>query len=157
MRIFFPFLGVAVSAALVACQIPANAAQCDNVDRTLFNGEPLAVRMQRFSSLPLETQYAVFICGNQKTHPPATYFAAPLASRGPEARDFLLNKLKADVDDLTVRDIVLIFSEMNRTGSYAVTKDLQTLNVLDEKIKHMKNIELQSLTQNMLHEIEVGR
>lgn len=129
--------------------------QCPELAETFFQ-KSLKDQMAEFPSYELRNQYAIFICGNQAVHPPAQYLAGAFAQDGPKAVEFLRGKLKNAKGDLTIRDITLVFAEMNRLKTYDVAGDKELINLLTEKINGMKS-EWKVESEQLLTEIDPGR
>jgi hypothetical protein len=89
--------------------------------------------MREFSLMSLPRKYKTYICAEQYRHPPAIEFAIKFASEGESAVPFLKEELMAATDDLTIRDIVLMFFEMYRTKSYDVSADSALMSLLEKK------------------------
>ena len=80
-------------------------------------------------------------------HPPAIYLAEPFARRGINAVPLLKEKLVQSNDDLTIRDIVLVFSEMKRINTYDVSKDADLAALINAKVGGMRNAGWREITQ----------
>src|SRR5262249_46084391 len=89
--------------------------------------------MREFESMPLPQKYVTYICAEQYLHPPAIEFGTKFASEGGRAVPFLKQKLVEAGDDLTIRDIVFVFFEMQMTKSYAVSADASLMSLLRQK------------------------
>jgi len=116
---------------------PSLDSQCDALIDTFFRKSD-EVQMAKFSAYPLEKKYVVFICGNQVIHPPRLYLAGMLAQEGAEVVDFLKDKLKKTSGDLTIRDIIYVFSEMDRLGTYDIADDDELVTLLANSVNRMK-------------------
>lgn len=103
-----------------------------------FLKQPVASRVERVRQYPLEEQYEIFRYGNDVIHPPDMELANPIAERGASAIPFLLNKLTQDVDDVTVRDIMLIFLAMGWTRSYDVKSDNVVMIALSASVDRIQ-------------------
>jgi hypothetical protein len=112
--------------------------QCNIWIKTFFR-EPTKEQIKKFSTFNIEDQYSLFICGNQIVHPPALYLAEPFAANGKVVSDFLKSKLKQATDDLTIRDIIRVFTEMNRQGTHDVVGDNDLMMLIHEAIARMNN------------------
>ena len=80
--------------------------------------------------------------------------ADPIAERGAAAVPFLVEQLKSRTDDLTVRDILLIFETMARLKSYDVKGDAALMNLLASKVAGVKHKEWRSVCFEMLQRIK---
>src|SRR5712691_5041715 len=85
-----------------------------------FFRRPIHDQFAEFMRLDVEKKYWVYLCGNQFVHPPALYLVEPFARDGPNVVIFLRDKLSRASDDLTIRDIVRLFKEMQRQNTYDV-------------------------------------
>lgn len=126
--------------------------ECRPLMQTFFQ-MPLRERMKKFASHEVEDQYRVFICGNQFMHPPAIYLAGPFAQQGAPAATFLKTKLANTKDDLTIRDIVLVFTEMKRRNTYDFSEDQALVTLISDRIGEMKNKDWKSVAQENFSEI----
>jgi hypothetical protein len=121
-----------------------------------FYGEPLKVRISQFVATDLEKQYAIYICGSQYLEPPATYFAEPFARKGGGIVEFLKNRLSHASDDGTVRDIVLVFTEMGRQRTYNIAGDSDLMRVVDDRVAAMKDEGWKRLVEQQVKEIRAA-
>lgn len=112
-------------------------------------------QVNEFGKLDLQTQYCIFIYGNQVIHPPAIYLATEFAKQ-PSALPFLISKLKEAKDDLTIRDIVYAISELERMKLYAVGLDRDLMNLLYLKANEIKNGDWRKLTIETINELKKG-
>ena len=85
-------------------------------------------------------QYDIFEFGNRIIHPPAIYLAKPIAEQGKTIIPFLKEKLQTTSDEVTIRDIVLIISEMVELKNYELSKDSELIKLLEQKINNMEGI-----------------
>ncbi len=118
-----------------------------------FYGKPPNERVSQFVASDLEKQYAIYICGNQYLEPPATYLAEPFAREGGRIVGFLKAKLMAAHGDLTIRDILLVFSEMSRRKSYNVAGDTDLMKVITEGVDRVKDPFWKKTSEQSLDEI----
>lgn len=130
--------------------------ECRPLVQTFFQ-MPLKERMKKFGSYELEEQYRIFICGNQVMHPPAIYLAGPFAQQGAPAVVFLKEKLANANDDLTIRDIVLVFTEMKRRNTYDVAEDQALITLIAGSVEKMQDKDWKRMTQENLTEILQAR
>jgi hypothetical protein len=110
---------------------------CSKFNKTFF-GRPTTIQMSEFSSLYIDSQYAVFICGNQVREPPSIHLVTAFAKEGESVVGFLKAKLAAS-GDLTIRDILLAFSEMSRRKTYNATGDADLMKVTIETVGRVKD------------------
>jgi hypothetical protein len=71
--------------------------------------------------------------------PPLMDLADPIAEKGPTAIPFLMDQLRSNSDDMTIRDILLIFETMATSKSYDVKSDSALMGVLTSKVATMKS------------------
>ncbi len=125
---------------------------CSKLNKTFFS-KPTTVQMAEFGSLDIESQYALFICGNQVREPPSIHLATPFAKEGAAVVDFLQAKLAAARGDLTIRDILLVFAEMSRRKTYAVADNSDLMKVITEAIGRVKDADWKKVCEQSLSEI----
>ncbi len=65
--------------------------------------------------------------------------ANPIAERGATAVPFLLDQLNSKPDDITLRDILLIFERMANSKSYDVKSDAALMTTLASRVSGMKD------------------
>ena len=118
-----------------------------------FYGEPLKTRLAKFSDADLEKQFAIYICGNQYLEPPAMYFAMPFAREGHRAANFLRTKLAQTTDDGTIRDIIMVFSEMQRQGTYPVASDRELIQLIHSSVARIKDATWRQFAERKVTEI----
>lgn len=116
----------------------ASSLDCSTLNKTFFS-KPTAVQMAEFGDLDVESQYAVFICGNQVREPPAIYLATPFAKEGGSVVGFLKAKLAAARGDLTISDIILVFQRMSESEIYKVSGDPDLMKVIEDAIVRVKD------------------
>lgn len=125
----------------------------DRLEETFFD-KPPADRLERLRhQYSLEDQYKIFRYGNDRIEPPVMELAEPIAERGSAAVPFLLGQLNSS-DDLTVRDILLIFQTMARSRSYDVKHDRTLMAVLTSKVSGMKREGWRKACEDMLQAIK---
>lgn len=126
---------------------------CSKLNKTFFS-KPTTTQMAEFSSLDIDSQYAVFICGNQVREPPSIHFATPFAKEGKSVVGFLKSKLVTASGDLTIRDILLVFSEMSRRKTYNVAGDADLIKVITEAVGRVKDPYWKKTSEQSLSEIQ---
>ena len=110
-------------------------------------------QIEQFSGYRLDEQYEIFIFGNQVVHPPAVYLAEPFAEGGVDIIPFLKSKLESTQKDVTIRDIVTIFSEMRRLKIHDFSKDQGLIELIENKVNAMDGI-WKDTAQKMVSEIQ---
>jgi hypothetical protein len=123
------------------------------LERDFFN-KPLGDRLERLRQYSLEDQYKIFRYGNDKIEPPLMDLADPIAERGETAISFLVDQLNSSADDLTVRDILLMFQTMASSRSYDVKRDAALLAVLTSKVSAMKHEAWRTIYLDMVQGIK---
>lgn len=148
-------LATLLSLAITGC--PEAQGQVEGRDcsefNEMFHGRPFKVRVADFTNYDLATQYAIFICGNQFRHPPAIYFAEPFAQHGDKAVPFLKEKLLGATDDLAIRDIILLLTEMSRQNTYDVAGDNELVRLMTASVAKMRDEDWKRMTQKNMSEI----
>jgi hypothetical protein len=139
------------SAASVAGK-EADQYLCRQLAETFFE-KPLRQTIADFAQYDLPRQYEIYICGNQYMHPPALHLAAPFAAEGSRAALFLRDKLRSSSDDVTTRDIIRVFAEMQRQQSYDVAGDVQLMSLLRERADTVSNKYWRQYVSNLVAKI----
>ena len=130
-----------------------NGTDCVQLARTFFQ-LPHKIQTEEFLRSDLETRYAIYLCGNQYMRPATIYLAEPFARGGKNVADFLQPKLARANDDLTVRDIVRVFREMRRIGTYDVANDRDLMRLISARVESMKVAEWKESVTRMVEEIK---
>ncbi len=81
------------------------------------------------------------------------YLSQPFAEQGSKVVEFLKTKLAGAQDDLTIRDVIRVFVEMSRRGTYDVAKDPSLMRLLTERAAGIKDAEWRRVTDQMLRDI----
>lgn len=116
----------------------SSSLDCSKLNKTFFS-KPTTVQMAEFGSLDVESQYAIFICGNQVREPPSIHLATPFAKEGEAVVGFLKAKLSAARGDLTINDIILVFEQMSRGKTYNVAGDAELMKVIEGAVVRVKD------------------
>jgi hypothetical protein len=132
---------------------PAIGKQCDKWIKTFYR-IPRQDQSENFRSFKIEDKYSIFICGNQIVHPPAIYLARAFAMDGNTAADFLKAKLSQAKDDLTIRDIILVFREMSRQKTCDVAGDTVLMQCITDSVTRIKNEGWRNIVDQMVKEIK---
>jgi len=130
----------------------SSSLDCSKLNKTFFR-KPTTVQMAEFGDLDIESQYAVFICGNQVREPPSIHLATPFAKEGPAVVGYLKAKLAAARGDLTIRDILLVFEEMSRRKTYDVVGDVDLMLVISQAVGRVKDADWRKACEQSLSEI----
>ena len=126
--------------------------QCHKWTNTFFR-IPTKEQIEKFGSYDIETQYEIFICGNQTIHPPAIYLARPFALQGEKAADFLKVKLYETKNDHTIRDVILVFETMCVLNTYDVASDSELIRLFKNKTEIIKNDDWRIIVEQMVNRI----
>lgn len=118
-----------------------------------FYAQTLKDQIETFASHSFEEQYAIYIYGNQVRHPPAIYLARPFGSEGEKVVAPLSKKLIEAHDDLTIRDLVMIFSEISSQKSYEVAGDKRLMELLSSAVDRMRNPDWKAIAVRELQSI----
>jgi len=140
----------------VAIVILSTSLGCANANERkarIFFAKPVAVQLEQFPSYDLSDQYSLYIYGCQIEHPPSIYLAEPLAREGRTAASLLSKQLAETHNDLTIRDIVLVFSWMKRLETYDFRVDTKLRTLLTQKVGTMNDPGWKKISQRQLAEI----
>lgn len=150
---------VALVVIVVAACVPVSRAEgidtkaCSKLANTYFR-KPLKQTISEFTARDLESQYMIYICGNQYIHPPALHLAAPFASEGKPAALFLEQKLSAASSPSSIRDILNVYAEMQRQKTYDVKSNASLIQLLDTKISTIADSYWRDHCQGILNTIK---
>jgi len=122
---------------------------CDGVPKGFFL-MPAAQQETEFEKYDFGTQYKIYICGSQKVEPSMLHLVSPFAREGRRIVPALEAKLESADKDLTIRDIVYVFREMNDLGAYDVAGDKSLMNKLRDKVSAIKDPAWRIVTENDL-------
>ena len=114
---------------------------------------PAEQRNAEFQKYDIETQYKIYICGQQR-EPPMLELVSPFAREGGHIVPLLKAKLENTSNDSTIEDIVYLFKEMNNLGTYNVAADKPLMEELRSKVTGKKDPAWQKITENMLLKIQ---
>jgi hypothetical protein len=136
----FCFLAICLTAAWT-CAIAAEQKPWHTHQSVIdeFYAKSLKERISAFPRYSFDEQYAIYLYGNQVQHPPAIYLADPFAAQGQSILLPLSDRLKAATDDLTIRDLVMVFSAMSREKTYNVAGDEGLMKLLRDSAGRMKH------------------
>jgi hypothetical protein len=156
MRLSHRFLLIVCVAAGWGCVVEAsqNPWQGHQAVVDTFYAKSLKDRISEFSQYAFDDQYVIYLYGNQVQHPPAIYLADPFAARGASIVPLLSDRLRATTEDLTIRDIVMVFSAMSRAKSYDVAGDEQLMKLLKESANRMKDPDWKALVEKEISTVE---
>ncbi len=148
-----PLMTVSAVVICFMCCVSVGSCQRQTLEKEFFAG-PASTRIERLRQYSLEDQYRIFRYGNDKLEPPSLGLARPIAERGGAAVPFLLERLNSTPDDMTVRDVLLIFETMSSTKSYEVKSNLPLMNTLRLRVSAIKDSGWKDVCSNMLGRIE---
>ncbi len=150
-------LKLSVAVILISLPIPGFSSHVDTrayrKEIDTFYAKTLKDQIATFTSRPFEEQYAIYIYGNQVRHPPAIYLARPFGSEGEKVVAPLSKKLIDAHDDLTVRDTVIVFSEMSSQKTYDVAGDERLMKFLSDAVAGMRNPDWKAIAEKELRNI----
>lgn len=115
---------------------------------------PSTERRKHFRDFDLETRYELLIIGSQHVEPPAMDLFDELAESGSEAVPLLRRKLESTKSEPTVRDIVMVFRDMQRFGTYDVRSNASLMALIEKRASEMQGV-WKPMTQDMLGQIKV--
>jgi hypothetical protein len=138
---------------LLLCGGISRAEQLPNGISNEFYWMPQAQRDAKFEKYDFDAQYKIYIYGCQVIEPPALGLARPLARRGASIVQPLESKLNRANDDLTIRDIVYLFLQMNNWSTYDVLDDQQLMDDLKLKVSEMKDSAWRIIAEEQLDAI----
>lgn len=119
-----------------------------------FYSKPLKERIATFSEYSFDQQYAIYLYGNQVQHPPAIYLIDALAANGQKIVAPLSARLAASEDDLTIRDLVMVFAAMNRLEIYDVAQDEPLMRQLADATARMKETDWKNIVERELSALQ---
>jgi hypothetical protein len=119
----------------------------------VFYARPLKDQIAAFSTYSFDEQYAIYIYGNQIRHPPAMYLAKPFGGEGLKVLVQLSSRLMKAESDATIRDVVLVFSEMSSQMAYDVAGDSQLMQLLSQSVARMKSDSWKAISEKELRSI----
>lgn len=137
---------------LFACTSLAEELTPSQAEKEFFR-QSTAVQMRRFDSLDIEQQYRLLVIGNQVIHPPALYLTERFAKRGAEGGEFLVGKLASTKSETSIRDIVAVFAEMQRSGTSDVRSNAKAMALIQAQVSSMKG-QWALTTRRMVEEIQ---
>lgn len=135
-----------------SAEISVNGHKCSRLT-SYFYGEPLRIRLAQFSEADLEKQFAIYICGSQYLEPPAMYFVTTFAREGHNAAKFLRVKFLQTKDDGTIRDIITVFSEMQKEGTYPVASDRELMQVIHSSAARIRDAAWRQFVERKVNQI----
>jgi len=133
-------LSLAASFNCQAAEAPSPAStNCEPLYASFFAEPNATKRQEEFRRLDLDQQFVVYLCGNQKMHPPTIYLAETFAEQGGKIVPFLAEKLATANTDSTIRDIVDVFAWMARLKTYDVASDTSLMKLMENRSLDVKN------------------
>ena len=145
-------VGALVLAAQACSGADPTVRGCGSIIRSLRAPGGEGGMRERFESLEAETQYRVYICGQQATLPPIN-FGYELARQGERTARHLRVKLASSEHDRTILDIIYVFSLMTDVSDYDPKSDVAMMRLLDENIKGMSNDQMRNYARGYYNEI----
>jgi hypothetical protein len=111
---------------------------CEGVPKGFFR-KPPDQQDAEFLKYDFDTQYKIYICGNQSVEPPMMHLASAFASEGTSVVNPLRKKLENATRDKDVRDIVRVFRVMSDLATYNVAADKPLMQELRLKVSDMRD------------------
>jgi len=136
----------------IACAMQPNKFVEEFYTKNLSSSDQIS----QFKNYSIEEQYELYKFGNQVVHPPAIYLARALAQQGSVIIPFIKGKLATEEDEVSIRDIILIFSELAQLKLYDVSNDKELMNLLTQKVNNMQGI-WKNISITELYEIQKSR
>lgn len=130
----------------------ANGIECGHLIDTYFQLSAKE-RTQKFPTQDIEKQYQIYMCGSQAIEPPVMGLAGVFASEGGKVVPYLESKLRAANDDLTVRDLLLVFRQMEVMHTYDVHSNSELISLMRDKVSKMKDPQWKKIAESSLHDI----
>ncbi len=110
---------------------------------------------QEFSKLDLETQYTIFICGQQRMGPLGRpELSEAMAMEGAPAEIFLRHKLVDARDDLTIRDVIFVLTLMQLRGTFRISDDPGLIELLRTKAASIRYGDYRRMVEGWIAEVE---
>ncbi len=114
---------------------------------------PTSEQIEKFKDYSIEEQYELFLFGNQVLHPPAIYLSRTFAEQDGDIIPFLKEKIEETDNEVTLRDIVSVFSEMATLKVYKFSDDPSLMMFLKSEANNMSGI-WKETTLKMISEME---
>lgn len=151
-------LFVALSTAIVGCASAYKNEDsllfdCATYSGTFFN-KSTSEQINSFGDLDTHTQYEVFICGNQMREPPALHLIKPFANEGASVVGYLESKLSNSHGELTINDIISIFAQMSRDGSYDIAGDKGLMKTINSAVSRLSHPYWKERGERLVNEID---
>jgi|ERR1700678_4335814 hypothetical protein len=140
--------------AFLGCCILIVACRSHKLEKEFFFNNPPATRVERMKQYSLGDQYRIFRYGSDKFEPPIMGLAKPIAEKGKTVIPFLLEKLRPQPDDITVRDVLTVFETMNTIRSYDVKSDRVVMDALRSSVSAMKDEGWRNVASQKLQRID---
>lgn len=126
---------------------------CKNFRNDMYGNDKISKNKDRFRSISIEKQYALYVCSIQYFHPPNFGIQVLFAERGVEIIEFLKNKLLSSSDDKVVRDIIALLWLMNQRGYYSVKCDDNLMNIVTRKVNSIVDPNRKTIAEKYIVEI----
>jgi len=147
-------LRVLSATVLILTLIPYTS-RCEEIPKGFFE-MPIKGQEAVFPTYDFETQYNIYLY-SQRREPPELSLARVFATEGRQVFPQLRDKFDAASDDVTVRDILLVFVNMNDIGSYDVAGDQRLMSNLQVKVDGMQNSTWRQVCQTWIIRITSKR
>lgn len=110
-----------------------------------------------YLSYDVETQFEIYICGQQFMMPAHLELATAFASQGETVVPYLRAKLREELSDETFRDIVWLYREMYRLETYDVGEDLETMEMMRRRNEALRSQTIRRSVDEWLSDITARR
>lgn len=128
--------------------------ECPTLSRTYFAEHGRQEQTAAFLAYDQEMQYKIFICGMQYEHAPILELLDAYAAGGETAARFLKVKLAEAESDRTVVNILQVYDEMHRMGTYDCLADEQLMQIIESKLENMRNPGWRRFAEKILRRIQ---
>jgi hypothetical protein len=118
-----------------------------------FFAKPTKEQLVDFGTYDFNTQYNIYIYGNQNLEPPSLYLVRPFARGGARIVQPLEGRLAEAPSEPTIRDIILVFAEMNDLRNYDVAADEPLIQAMRRSVASMTDGAWKQMCERKLNRI----
>lgn len=104
----------------------------------------------QFSTFDLDRQYVTYICGMRAIHPQTLHLADVFSKEGGIAFQFLVKKMIETQSDASFREIVYVFSEMQRRKTYNVVAEKDLILFMEKRASKIQDKFWRDYTQKLI-------
>lgn len=131
--------------ALLVLFVTASCNQNSSFESDFFSKDSSPAELHElFRACSLNEQYKLYRYGNDVVEPPHIELADLIAERGSTIVPFLANKIANEREEVAVRDILAIFSALQRNGEYDVRSDAYLMALLSKKVTELDEFRFSS-------------